>query len=211
MFFFRKSKRRNLSKLDERQQLKAMLSNEVYNKPDRRQKNINSYVLDNEFNKDNFCGYVSELNKDAIFVIRGTATIGDVGIDILLIIQQMRNSRTLENSGRFNEIKRNFFNFHDKYRRLGYNIRITGHSLGGFESIKLEQRHPEKIDSGVVFNAGSIPLQKDKIPEDITHFRNPRDLVSLGWKDDTQTIDYINNNKLSLFNPYKNHTIDYFL
>jgi hypothetical protein len=211
MFFFRKSKRRNISKLDERQLLKAQLSNEVYNKPDRRQRNINSYVLDNEYNKDNFAGYVSELNKDAIFVIRGTATLGDVGIDILLIIQQMRNSRTLENSGRFNEIKRNLFNFYDKYKRLGYTIRATGHSLGGFEIIKLEQRHPEKIDSGVVFNAGSIPLQKDKIPNDITHIRNPRDLVSLGWKDDPQTIDYINNKKLSLFNPYKNHTIDYFL
>lgn len=209
--FFKRKNLRTTNNLDERQILKALLSSEVYNKPDRRQRNIRGYQLDTEYNKDNFVGYVSPQNKEAIFVIRGTATFGDVGIDILLIIQQLRNSRTLENSGRFNEIKRNLFNFHDKYKRLGYTISATGHSLAGFEIIKIEQRHPEKIDEGTVFNAGSIPLQKDKIPEDITHIRNPRDLVSLGWKDDPQTIEYINKKKLSLFNPYKNHTINYFL
>lgn len=208
MFF---KKRNNITTLNSNELLNAILSNEAYTQPERRRPYINEYILDPEFNKTNFCGYYSPSTENAIFVIRGTANMKDVGVDILLILQQITQSRILEKSGRFQELQRNFLNFHDKYKRLGYTIGITGHSLGGFESIKMEQRHDEKIDSGVVFNAGAVPLQRDKIPEDITHIRNPRDIVSLGWANDPRTYNYTNKQKISLFNPLKNHTIEYFL
>jgi hypothetical protein len=212
VFFRRKSPiRKKIAQLDSNQFLKALLASEVYKNPNSRNNQIMGYELDREFNEPILAVYQSPIEKRAILVIRGTASASDLLTDMRLIIQQISNLKAMDNSGRFQKLERNLNNIYQKYNRLGYTIHLSGHSLGGFESMRLEDRNPEKVDSGIAFNAGSTPVSNYKIPEDIQHIRNPRDLISMGFKNDPNTVEYVNKQKLSLFNPYKNHTIDYFL
>jgi hypothetical protein len=210
VFFRRTNPIRKTNQLDSNQLLKALLASEVYNNPQNRKREIMGYQLDNEFNEPILALYQSPQEKRAILTIRGTASASDLLTDMRLIIQQISNLRALDNSGRFQKLQRVLNDIYQKYNRLGYTIHLSGHSLSAFESMRLEDKHPEKIESGVVFNAGSTPVSNYKIPQDIQHIRNPRDLISMGFKNDPQTTEYINKSKLSLFNPYKNHTIDYF-
>lgn len=209
-FFRRTTTVRKVNQLDSNQNLKAVLANEVYNKPENRKRNIFGYELDTEFNETILAVYYNKEEKRVILAIRGTASASDLLTDVRLAIQQVSNLNTMDKAPRFQKLQRVLNDIYQKYNRLGYTIHLSGHSLAGFETMRLEDKHPEKVDSGVAFNAGSTPITNYKIPKDIQHIRNPRDLISIGFKNDPQTTEYINKSKLSLFNPYKNHTIDYF-
>jgi hypothetical protein len=195
--------RTNRTELTDRQKLKRDLSEEVYKNPQQRRTQINNYFLDKNYNDKRFAVYREPIGKEVIFVVRGTADIKDVLSDLRLIQQQL--------TGRgfnLNEILNKFLTVYDVYSKQGYTIRLTAHSLGGYEVIKLTQREGDKVDSGVVFNAGSIPIQKDKIPEEIEHLRSPNDLVSLGWRNDKQSKNVYRD--VSRFNLLGNHSITYF-
>lgn len=205
-FIFRKNKR---TELTPREGLKRDLAEIVYNNPNGRPREVLGYSIDNNFNTPEYVVYYNPTQKDMIFVIRGTASAQDIFADIQLVRQQLTNKEQFLNSGRFKRTTNTFLRAYDKYHKQGYTIRLAGHSLAAYEIIKLEQLHDEKIDSGIVFNAGSIPIQKDKIPDDITHLRSPNDIVSLGWRNDKQTKN-IYRPKISRLNIYGNHTISYF-
>jgi hypothetical protein len=215
MVFFRRNKipkiNPRLTQLDSNQNLKALLANEAYNKPNERKRNIMNFQLDEEFNDTIYAVYQNPQEKRVILAIRGTASASDLLTDVRLAIQQVSNLKTMDNSGRFQKLNRVLNDIFSKYSRLGYNLNLTGHSLAGFETMRLEDKNPEKVSSGIAFNAGSTPMTNYKIPDDIQHIRNPRDLISYGFRNDPNTVEYVNNQKLSLFNPLKNHTINYFL
>jgi hypothetical protein len=210
--FFKSRARKSVNNLDYMSNLSALISNEVYKPIQQRRQNIQNYILDRSIESDIIVVYYNDANKDVIMGIRGTKTASDLYSDFLLGLQQITNIKAFINSDRFKNVKNKLENVIDKYDKLGYNIRITGHSLAGFETIKLAQKY-NQVDNGVAFNAGSVPVQliKDNIPDNVEHFRNPRDIISYGWRNDKQTTEYINKNKLgSYFNPLKNHTINYF-
>lgn len=210
--FFRRKSRKTTNKLDYMSNLSALISAEVYKPIAQRKYNILDYTLDREIENDFICVYVNHNNKDVIMGIRGTKTGSDLYSDFLLGLQQITNLNAFINSDRFKTVKSKLEQVITKYDKNNYNIRITGHSLAGFETIKLAQKYNNIVDGGVAFNAGSVPIRifKDDIPNTVEHYRNPRDIISYGWKDDKQTTEYINKDKMSLWNPLKNHTINYF-
>lgn len=209
--FFRRSNKRTTKTLDNIANLSALISSEVYKKPSERKAEINGYKLDRDIESDQVVIYFNDNIKDVIMGIRGTKTASDLYSDFLLGLNQLTNINKFFSSDRFVSIRKKLENVINKFDRLGYNIRLTGHSLAGFETIKLSQKY-DAVDSGVAFNAGSVPLQirSDKIPDNVEHYRNPRDIISYGWRNDPQTIEYINKDKMSLWNPLTNHTINYF-
>lgn len=206
MLWFSKRKR---TELTQRQNLKRDLAEAVYSRPNDRPREILGYKIDNEFNTNEYVVYFNNMDKDMIFVIRGTASASDIWSDINLIRQQLTNRQQFLNSNRFKTTTQTFLNAYSKYNKKGYTIRLSAHSLGGYEIIKLGQIHDEKVDSGIAFNAGSIPIQNDRIPKDIEHLRSPYDVVSLGWRNDPQTREIIRPN-VNRFNILGNHTISYF-
>lgn len=209
--FFRRKNNRSTNKLNNLASLSALISKEVYKKPSERKSDINGYKLDRNIESDQVVIYFNDNLKDVIMGIRGTKTGSDLYSDFLLGLTQLTNINKFFSSDRFLSIKNKLDNVINKYNRLGYNIRLTGHSLAGFETIKLAQKY-DTVDSGVAFNAGSVPIQikRDNIPSNVEHYRNPRDIISYGWRNDPQTIEYINKDKMSFWNPLTNHTINYF-
>jgi hypothetical protein len=206
VFFFNRQRR---TELTPREGLKRDLAEIVYNNPNGRPREFLGYSIDNNFNTNEYAVYFNPTEKDMIFVIRGTASAQDIFADLQLIRQQLLNKDQFLSSGRFKRTTQTFLRAYDAYSKKGYTIRLSGHSLSAFEIIKLTQREGDKVDSGIVFNAGSIPIQKDKIPEEITHLRSPNDIVSLGWRSDKQTKAIYRPNT-NMLNVYGNHTISYF-
>ena len=106
MVFFRRNKIPKITKLDSNQNLKALLANEAYNKPNERKRNIMNFQLDEEFNDTIYAVYQNPQEKRVILAIRGTASASDLLTDVRLAIQQVSNLKTMDNSGRFQKLNR---------------------------------------------------------------------------------------------------------
>jgi len=198
--------------------VKAQIINEVYKKPRDRKPAILDLILDPAFNIDNFVVYESQVNKYCIIGIRGTASISDVITDVRLVIQQLTNINVMDIGGRFRKIQELVLKVYNKYHPQGYTLTLAGHSLSGYEVMRLEKKNPDRYSYNTAFNAGSVPISliseedniHNKIPDDVVHIRNPLDPISLGFMDDPNTLN-IYKNKLSILNPIRNHGIEYFL
>jgi hypothetical protein len=180
---------------------------EVKKSPNIRSQNIQEYILDKEFNYSQYVVYHNLTKKHAIFVIRGTANTSELINAIYIIMDVFRES------DRFQETTLMFLRFHKKYKKHA-RISVTGHSLGGFETILLGEKYNKKIHSGVAFNAAYVPSSEYKISSNIQHIRSLHDTFSLGWRGDPQTIEidrpvpfYMN---LPGLNTLAHHKIDFF-
>lgn len=202
---------RRISKLSDEEKLKALIIDQVYQKPEERKRNIlNYYELDDEFNEDIIVVYKSVFENVIIVGIRGTASISDVITDIRLVFQQMTDIKTMDKADRFNYLHKKLLEIYIKYNKYGYKIKLAGHSLSGFEVMRLEDKEPDKVTESTAFNAGTPPLTIYNIPKDVKHIANPLDPISRGFINDPQTLLLYKNN-LSPLNPFKNHTIKYFI
>jgi hypothetical protein len=202
-------------KLTDEEQLKALIIEQVYKNPSERKNNIFEYELDKEFNDEILVVYKSVFDNIAIIGIRGTATLKDIITDIKLVAEQLTNIKFMEKSDRFKKLHKMILDIYYKYKNYNYTIKLTGHSLSGYEIMRLENLEPNKVSDSTAFNAGGPPITFYKIPKDVKHIRNPLDPISQGFKNDIQTKEYYNN-KLSsinplLNNPLSNHSINYFL
>lgn len=133
----------------------ALISNEVYNKPEDRKLKIDILELDERFNTIRTCCYKSKEENFFIIGVRGTSTsLLDLGTDIL--IATGKSNLSLRKSEQYKFVKQII----DTLKREGYNIRksyITGHSLGGLLTVHLIELIPEIL--GVGWNIGSSPTQ----------------------------------------------------
>ena len=202
--------KQSINKLSNDEMLKALLIEQVYQAPTERKTIIQSYILDPDFNFDNLVCYVSESKNDVIIAIRGTASLSDLVTDIKLVMQQLTNLKVMDNSERFTTLHKRVLDITSKYANYNYKIRLTGHSLSGFEIMRLEDIEPAKVTNSTAFNAGTPPISFYKIPKDVKHIANPLDVISLGFRSDPQTYLLYHKN-LSLVNPNANHTIKYFI
>lgn len=199
-----------LTSLSYMEKLKVEMLVESYQEPNKRKTDIEGFRLDLDYNYENICAYVNDFLREVVVCIRGTANFSDVIQDFKLIAQTLTKSiRLVDNSERFKKLVEIVKDIYYKYNTKNYNISLTGHSLGGYEVIRLETLFPDLASNNTSFNAGSVPFTKEKIPIDVTHISNPRDIIALGWRNDKQTFNYTNKN-ISL-NPLKNHTVSYFI
>jgi hypothetical protein len=204
-----RAKNRVLKKLDDEEYIKAEMIYNVYKKPQERKYNVDEFQMDKQFNKTNLVVYESPFKNICIIAIRGTASISDLITDIKLVVQQTTRLNIMSSSSRFKELSRTCIQVYQKYKKINYTVKLTGHSLSGFEVMLLEKNNPDFYSDNTAFNAGSAPLQTYSIPDDVKHIRNPIDPISMGFDSSQKTVHYINQNGLYI-NPLQNHSVMYF-
>ena len=207
--FFKVSDR-TIYSLSEEERLKTLIIDQVYMKPSQRKREIMGYTLDREYNDQILVVYKSDVENVVIVGIRGTASLTDIISDIQLVVQQITSLSVMDNSERFKKLHKMVLDIYMKYSNYGYTVKLTGHSLSGFEIMRLENLEPDKVTQSTAFNAGAPPITFYKIPKDVKHIGNPFDPISLPFKNDPQTRLYYKRG-VTAFNPLANHSIKYFI
>ena len=198
-----------ITSLNYMEKIKVQMLIESYEEPNKRKNLIEGFVLDYDYNYENLCVYVNEFLREVVICIRGTANFSDVLQDFKLIAQSLtKKLRFVDNSERFKKLVEIIKDVYYKYNPKNFNIQMAGHSLGGYEIIRIESLFPDYASNNTGFNSGSVPFFNEKIPNDFTNIINPRDIIALGFKNDSRTFNYTNSN--ISFNPLKNHSIHYF-
>ncbi len=147
--------------------LQAMLSN-TYKKPKDQKNNIDNYVRDDSLSGARVAVYHDPNTKHTIISHRGTASIQDVGTDLMLSVGLAGNTKRFKHAKSIQDQTEN------KYGKE--NVLTVGHSLASSIASKVGQNSKEIItmDKPVTFqNIGQ------KIPNNQTDIRTTNDPVSL--------------------------------
>lgn len=176
---------------------------EAYEPVDERKGRITGHRYDRELSTKRTAVYVSDDDRHIILAFRGTVptNVRDLASDLKIVLEDFKVSKDLFKKSKFmKEARKAYKRVRDKY---GANIEITisGHSLAGRGSIQLAK---ELNEDAVAFNAGGGDFGRNQINRLSTHYRAPKDPISIGFATDPRTIT-VDKNKAGL-----NHTLEYF-
>jgi len=138
-------------------------------------KNVQGYTLVEGLSTPETAVYVNASNKHAIIGVRGTVNARDVWTDVSIA------RGTLGKSARYARTSRDIEVAHEAL--AGYNVSITGHSLGG--SLVNEYTARNASMRGASFNSGyAVPWRRqtrgDRVDRDYAEYINRNDFVSAG-------------------------------
>lgn len=187
---------------EHRDELEASL--EAYNPKDERKQTITGgYQYDKSISTKRTAVYVKDGGAHVLLAIRGTVPtqVRDLLSDGKIFLEDFKISKDKFKQSRFmKEANKAFKKVKETYGN-DTDITITGHSLGGRGAIQLAK---EKDEDAVAFNAGGGDFGTSQINAKSTHYRAPKDPISVGFATDPRTIT-IDKNK-----PGINHSLEYF-
>jgi hypothetical protein len=167
----------------------AEMNSMVYNQSTR--KDIDGYKYLPEFSNEEQGTWVDTKAKELVICFRGSITREDwleTDLRILIPIGFKSTNRYI----RSRELAMKAYN---KYK--GYNVVLTGHSLGSHIATAMWQEFNEmdKDTKFVVYNRGSSPFeifsQNPKDKEDRIHYHAEGDIISDNFLKDTKTTHYV--------------------
>lgn len=195
-----------IPKVPQTHQDELLVANEAYVKPQNRKREIMGYKYDSDLSAKRWAIYVKDDTKQINLGFRGTipTNIRDLGSDLKILIQDTFKSPipTFKRSVYMKEAREVYKNVLSKYP--GYDITITGHSLGGRVSLETAK---EFNDNAVMFNAGGGDFSRNQIPKGSIHYRAPTDPISVGFATDPRTETIVDKSKKAGLN----HSLTYFM
>lgn len=181
---------------------------ENYENPNKRKKEIQDWLLDEELNFPLHNVYIHKTEKKILIAYRGTdfTNLKDIISDIQIILGTNAIDIRVEESFDFFDQVNVKYPYHTK--------RVTGHSLGGTISLLIaKHRKPDRV---IVFNPGSAPTRSFLGMMQDTLFKKARTTTITTYKilgDIVSTLSFIGNTKTFILetpDPQKLHSITSF-
>ena len=139
------------------------------------------FHLDNQLSDGEHKVFFNPATKKAVVAYRGTdmhdpkRIWSDLRSDFNIMLGQEKNDKRFQNANAQFELAA------EKYKKQGYTLDTTGHSLGGSLATHVNRSNPNQVRENLSFSRGAGFVEPfRKRPKNSWDYSHKRDIVSLG-------------------------------
>ena len=143
--------------------------------------NNTGYMLDEQLSDREHKVFYNPASKKVVVSYRGTDMRDpkriwkDLKSDFNIMLGREKKDK------RFQEANQQFHKVADKYKKQGYTVDTTGHSLGGALATHVNRSNPNQVKENLSFSRGAGFAEPFRIrPSNTWDYSHKRDIVSLG-------------------------------